>query len=88
MHLTRRHIYYPLAKSSGRILDLLRALRDREPGKKKLFQFLNDIGTRAMRIHMGRVLEMAESSETSAEYEARFNKRFGEQQELELIPRE
>lgn len=88
MHLTRRHIYYPLAKSSGRILELLRALRDRDPGKKKLFQFLNEVGTRAMRMHMGRVLEMAESSESSAEYEVKFNKRFGDQQELELIPRD
>lgn len=86
MHLTRRHIYYPLAKSSGRILDLLRALRDKDPQKKKLFQFLNEIGTRALRMHMGRVLEMAESSTTSAEYEAKFVTRFGGQQELDLIP--
>nr|ABY40542.1 hypothetical protein 3.6 [Burkholderia phage Bups phi1] len=84
MHMTRRHIYYPLAKSSGRILELLRALRDKDPGKKKLFQFLNEVGTRALRMHMGRVLEMAESSATSAEYEAKFAKRFGAQQELDL----
>ena len=88
MHLTRRHVYYPLAKSSGRILDLLRALRDRDPQKKKLFQFLNEVGTRAMRMHMGRILEMAESSESEQEYEAKFNKRFGDQQELDLIPAE
>lgn len=88
MHLTRRHIYYPLAKSRGRILDLLRALRDRDPNKKKLFQFLNEVGTRAMRMHMGRILEMAESSATKLEYEAKFNKRFGDQQELDLIPKD
>lgn len=87
MHLTRRHVYYPLAKSSGRILDLLRALRDRDPGKKKLFQFLNDIGTRALRMHMGRVLEMAESSTSMEEYEAKVVQRFGGQQELDLIPK-
>lgn len=87
MHLTRRHVYYPLAKSSGKVLELLRALRDRDAGKKKLFQFLNDIGTRALRMHMGRVLEMAESSSTSAEYEAKVIQRFGGQQELELLPR-
>lgn len=86
MHLTRRHVYYPLAKSSGKILDLLRALRERDPGKKKLFQFLNEIGARALRMHMGRILEMAESSSSSAEYEARFVQRFGGQQELELRP--
>lgn len=84
MHLTRKHIYYPLAQSSGKVLDLLRALRDRDPKKKKLFQFLNEIGVRALRIHMGRILEMAESSTTAAEYEAKFAKRFGTQQELDL----
>ncbi len=84
MHLTRRHIYYPLAKSRGNILDLLRALRERDTGKKKLFQFLNDIGTRALRMHMGRVLEMAESSATAAEYEAKITDRFGGQKELDL----
>ncbi|WP_186288595.1 P63C domain-containing protein [Burkholderia gladioli] len=84
MHLTRRHVYYPLAQSRGQILELLRALRDRDPNKKKLFQFLNEVGTRALRMHMGRILEMAESSETSAEYESKFAKRFGGQQELDL----
>ncbi|WP_019689905.1 P63C domain-containing protein [Pseudomonas fluorescens] len=84
MHLTRRHIYYPLAQSSGKILELLRALRDRDPKKKKLFQFLNEIGARALRIHMGRILEMAESSSSSADYEKKFSARFGTQQELDL----
>ena len=84
-HLTRRHIYYPLANSKGTLYDLLRALRDRDAGKKKLFQFLSDIGTRALRMHMGRVVEMAESSRTKEEYEAWIARRFGEQQELDLV---
>ena len=87
MHLTRRHIYYPLAKSSGKILELLRALRDKDPEKRKLFQFLNEIGARAFRMHMGRVLEMAESAKTPQEYEARFEDRFGDQPELPGIER-
>lgn len=86
MHLTREHIYYPLAKSSGRILELLRALRDNDPEKKKLFQFLNEVGTRALRMHMGRILEMAESSKSAEEYEEKFVTRFGGQQEMELLP--
>lgn len=85
-HLTVRHIYYPLAKSNGRILQLMKALKanggDR---RKKLFQFLNELGTRALRIHMGRVLEMAESSPNSITYEQKIAKRFGGQQELELV---
>lgn len=85
-HLTVRHIYHPLAKSSGKLLTLLRAEKsgagDRQ---KKLFQFLNEIGARALRMHLGRVLEMAESSVDSDEYERKIITRFGEQKELELV---
>ncbi|PRD63967.1 P63C domain-containing protein [Malikia granosa] len=84
MHLTRKHIYYPLAKSRGNILELLRALRDKDNQKKKLFVFLSDVGTRALRMHLGRVLEMAESSQTVEEYEAKITDRFGDQWELDL----
>lgn len=85
-HLTVRHIYHPLAKSSGKILTLLRAEKasggDRQ---KKLFQFLNEIGARALSRHLGRVLEMAESSADQAAYEKRVEERFGSQLELELV---
>ena len=85
-HLTVRHIYHPLAHSSGKIYGLLRALKARDGDRqKKLFQFLSGIGARALRIHLGRVLEMAESSETAEEYERKIAKRFGTQQELDLI---
>lgn len=89
MHLTRRHIYYPLAKSNGKLLELLRALRAKAEGEQKryLFQFLNEIGARALRIHMGRVLEMAESTDDPRLYESRFVERFGGQQELDFLPR-
>jgi hypothetical protein len=85
-HLTIKHIYYPLAKSNGKLLELLRALKANDGGRKtKLFQFLNDIGARALRMHLGRVLEMSESSKNKAEYERRIVDRFGGQQELDLI---
>ena len=89
MHLTRRHIYYPLAKSQGKILELLRALRAQDGEQKRyLFQFLNEIGARALRMHMGRVLEMAESAgEDAVIYERKFNERFGDQQELDFLPK-
>jgi P63C domain len=84
--LTVRHVYFPLAKSNGKILELLKALKaqggDR---KKKLFQFLNEIGARALRIQLGRVLEMAESSPDKFAYENKIAERFGGQKELELI---
>lgn len=85
-HLTVKHIYYPLAKSNGKVLDLLRALKANDGDrKKKLFQFLNEVGARALRMHIGRVLEMSESSGTQQEYEAKIVNRFGGQQELELV---
>ena len=85
-HLTVNHIYHPLANSSGRVLELLRALRANDGDRqKKLFQFLNDIGVRALRMHLGRVLEMAEDSDNKDQYEQRITKRFGRQLELDLI---
>jgi hypothetical protein len=85
-HLTVRHIYYPLARSNGKLLELLRALRSAEGDRtKKLFQFLNDIGARALRMQLGRVLEMAESSSGPSEYEKKILDRFGEQKELDLV---
>ena len=84
-HLTVKHIYHPLAKSNGKLLALLRNTKNQEGDKnKKLFQFLNEIGTRALRMHLGRVLEMAESSANKIEYEGKIEKRFGSQQRLPL----
>jgi hypothetical protein len=85
-YLTVRHIYHPLAKSNGKLLALLRALKSKDGDRqKKLFQFLNDIGARALRMHLGRVLEMAESSGDQSEYERKIAARFGGQQELDLV---
>lgn len=85
-YLTVNHIYYPLAKSNGKLLSLLRALRGRGGDRsKKLFQFLNDIGARALRMQLGRVLEMAESSSDRGAYERKITERFGGQQEFELL---
>lgn len=83
--LTVNHIYYPLAKSNGKILELVRALKT-QGGKRrdKLFQFLNELGARALRIQIGRVLEMAESSDSQSSYEGKIAARFGGQTELPL----
>ncbi|HMT93426.1 P63C domain-containing protein [uncultured Thiothrix sp.] len=79
-HLTVKHVYYPLAKSRGKLLTLLREAKGKDgDSKKKLFQFLNEIGTRALRMHLGRLLEMAESSKTKEEYEKKIIDRFGGQ---------
>ena len=84
-HLTIKHIYGPLAQSNGKLLQLLRLVKSNAGApNKKLFQFLNEIGARALRMHLGRVLEMAESSADSREYERKIVNRFGGQQELDL----
>ena len=62
----------------------MRALKAKGGDQKtKLFQFLNKIGARALRIQLGRVLEMAESSSDKFGYE--IVERFGGQQEFELV---
>ena len=40
---------------------------------------------RALRMHLGRLLEMAESSEDRYTYERKIAKRLGDQQELDLL---
>lgn len=77
-HLTVNHIYYPLAKSNGKLLTLLRGMKA-AGGKQsdKLFQFLNEVGARALRMHMGRILEICETSPSKAAYEKRIEDRFG-----------
>jgi hypothetical protein len=53
--------------------------------RKKLFQFLSEIGARALGRHIGRVQEMAESADSAATYEAKINERFGDRQELDFV---
>jgi hypothetical protein len=56
------------------LLALLKANKARGGDRtKKLFQFLNEIGARALGRHLGRVLD-----------EAKIAKRFGFEQQLEL----
>lgn len=85
-HLTIKHIYYPLAQSNGKLYELLKMIKSNAGGpNKKLFQFLNEVGARALRMHLGRVLEMAESSTDSREYDRKIVERFGGQRELDLL---
>jgi hypothetical protein len=80
MHLTVDHVYYPLAKSNGKLLELLRSAKTSGGDRgKKLFQFLNEVGARALRMQLGRVLEMAESSPDKHAYEEKIIQRFGGQ---------
>lgn len=76
--LTNMQIYTPLAKSKGKILEQIRASRD-ENGKQsdKLHLFLSEIGVKALRQHIGKLLGVAAMSETREEYEKGIEKVFG-----------
>jgi len=76
--LTNMQIYVPLAKSKGKILEQIRASRD-ENGKQsdKLHLFLSEIGVKALRQHIGKLLGVAAMSDTKEEYEKGIQKVFG-----------
>lgn len=76
--LTNMQIYVPLAKSKGKILEQIRASRD-ENGKQsdKLHLFLSEIGVKALRQHIGKLLGVAAMSDNKEEYEAGIAKVFG-----------
>jgi len=84
-HLTVNQVYYPLARSSGKILDLVRSQRAKsgEHGKK-LHQFLAEIGVKALRTHLGQLLGIAQVSDDKTEYERRVAKIFGTQQSFDF----
>lgn len=85
--LTVKHVYFPLAKSNGKLLTLLREAKGKDgDNRKKLFQFLNEVGTRALRMQLGRLLEMAESSKSKIEYENKIVERFGGQYGFDFDP--
>ena len=60
-HLTVNHVYWPLANSHGHILELTRAQRAGSVSerRKRLHQFLSDIGVKALRQHLGQLLGIA-----------------------------
>jgi P63C domain len=85
MHLTLDQVYKPLAKSSGRILELVKVLRASSAERHaRLHQFLSEVGVKALRQHLGQLLGIAQVSEDKEEYERNVRKVFGDQRELDL----
>jgi hypothetical protein len=79
-NLTVDHVYVPLARSNGKILELTRANRAKSTERwKKLHQFLEDVGVKALRTHLGQLLGIAQVSATQVEYERHVEKVFGRQ---------
>ena len=69
-YLTIDHIYHPLAKSNGKVFALAKSSKQ-ENGEKndKIHQFLSEIGVKALRTQVGKILGIATVSETREEYE-------------------
>lgn len=77
--ITLHHVYYPLAKANQKVPELLAVNRAEGRDRTKgMHQFLSAIGRRALGIHLGRVLEMVESSKSIQEYEQKIVDRFGQ----------
>jgi len=84
-YLTVHHVWWPLANSSGHILELTRGQRtSRDERRKKLHQFLSDVGVKALRQHLGQLLGIAQVSEDRAEYEKHVRRIFGQQSEMDV----
>ncbi|MGO8953058.1 MAG: P63C domain-containing protein [Rhodomicrobium sp.] len=84
-HLTVNQVWWPLAKSNGKILELTQAQRAESNERyKKLHQFLSDIGVKALRQHLGQILGIAQVSRDQLEYEKHIRRVFGEQYELDI----
>jgi P63C domain len=79
-HLTVQHVYAPLAQSNGKVLQLIQAQRAHaDDRRKKLHQFLSEVGVKALRTHLGQLLGIAQISDDKAQYEAHWTKIFGNQ---------
>lgn len=81
-HLTVDHIYKPLANSHGKVFQLAKGSKA-EGGEKgdKIHQFLSEVGVKALRTQVGKILGIATVSDTREEYEKYIaEKVFGQKQ--------
>jgi hypothetical protein len=84
-NLTVDHVYHPLARSNGKVLEMARTSKAKSgESNRKLHQFLSEIGTKALRTHLGQLLGIARISKNSQEYEQHVKTLFGDQRELDL----
>ncbi|MGJ8524286.1 hypothetical protein R84981_003011 [Carnimonas sp. R-84981] len=82
-HLTVDQVYWPLARSNGRVYQLTQAQKDRSTERnKRLHQFLSDVGVKALRQQVGQLLGIARISKNQEEYELFFKKLFGDQPDM------
>lgn len=82
-YLTIDHIYKPLAKSNGKVFSLAKSSKQ-ESGEKgdKIHQFLSEIGVKALRTQVGKILGIATVSDSREEYEKYISEKIYGQQGL------
>jgi hypothetical protein len=69
-YLTIDHIYKPLARSQGKVFDLAKSNRQANGEKGlKIHSFLSEIGVKALRTQIGKIIGIATVSDSRAEYE-------------------
>lgn len=85
MHLTNQQVYEPLARSQGKIRELIMAQKAASGDRRKrLHQFLAEVGVKALRTHLGQLLGIAQVSKNEKEYEKHVVAIFGGQQEMDF----
>jgi hypothetical protein len=84
-HLTIKQVYEPLARSSGRLLELMRLKKANSAQRHaRLHQFLSAVGVKALRTHLGQLQGIAQISEDRDQYEKNVKKVFGAQIEMDV----
>lgn len=84
-HLTVNQVYIPLAQSQGKIHQLMVAQRAASGDRRKrLHQFLAEVGVKVLRTHLGQLLGIAQVSKDHREYERHVSNVFGDQPEFDF----
>jgi hypothetical protein len=85
-YLTIDHIYHPLAKSNGKVFALAKTSKEANgSSNSKIHQFLSEIGVKALRTQVGKILGIATVSETREEYEKYIREKIYGQKELPFV---
>lgn len=84
-YLTIDHIYKPLAKSAGKVFKLAKASKQENGvSRDKIHMFLSEIGVKALRTQVGRIMGIASVSRTREEYERHISEQIHGQRSLDL----
>ena len=82
-YLTIDHIYKPLARSQGKVFDLAKSSKQANGEKgDKVHMFLSEVGVKALRTQIGKIIGIATVSDSREEYEKYIAEKIYGQQSL------